>query len=132
MELFGEFISEVSDLDNVSVYLSPLEKSKEPRELPFELPLERGLGNVRTRLGVAGKDISEGDSILERYALTLASPKSNILSSFFGVAPNEELHRSDLLGVRAEVREDADEVEERDEVEEWLRASVEDFLFFRR
>lgn len=55
-----------------------------------------------------------------------------MLSSFFGVAPNEELQRSDLLGVQVELREDADEVEERDEVEEWLLASVEDFLFFRR
>lgn len=83
-------------------------------------------------LGVTGKDVSEGESMLERYAFTFASPKSNMLSSFFGVAPNEELQRSDLLGVQVELREDADEVEERDEVEEWLRASVEDFLFFRR
>lgn len=128
----GDRLAEISDFENGSKYLSLLEKSKEPRELPLELPLDRGLGKVRTILGVAGKEGSVGDSILERYALTLASPKSNILSSFFGVRPNEELQRSDLLGVRTEVREDADEVEDRDEVEEWLRASLEDFLFFRR
>lgn len=123
---------EVSDFDCGSLDLSPLDKSNEPRELPFELPFNRGLGNVRAMLGVAGKVGSDGDSMLDKYALTLASPKSNMLSSFFGVAPSEELQRSDLLGVRVEVREDADEVEERDEVEEWLRASVDDFLFFRR
>lgn len=123
MELLGELMSgervaETSDLPASSEDRSSREKSKEPRELPFELPLDRGLGKVRTILGVAGKDVSVGDSILDRYAFTRASPKSNMLSSFFGVAPREELQRSDLLGVRAEVREDADEVEERDEVEE--------------
>lgn len=129
----GDKLTETSDFEKGSRYLSLLERSKEPRELPFELlPLDLGLGNVRVMLGVAGKDVSCGDSMLERYALTLASPKSNTLSSFFGVRPSEELQRSDLLGVRTEVREDADEVEERDEVEEWLRASLEDFLFLRR
>ena len=65
----------------------------------------------------------------ERYALTLASVKSKTLSSLRGVAPTED--RSLLLAVREET-EVEEELEERDEVEEWLRASLEDFLFFLR
>ena len=96
------------------------------------MPLSLGLG--RARIKGAGAEGCCGSccccvSMLERYALTRASVKSNTLSSFRGVAPSEE--RSLLEAVREDA--EVEDVEDREDVEEWLRASsVEDFLFFRR